>query len=81
MPALRSRCPVKELLVDAVSLTMRKLWRQLAAASNGWPVRPRRASNPRPVGVMAARLVVRDNLRHRLSIENEYLRQCHASAP
>ena len=65
-------------LVDAVSLTMRKLWRQLAALhGDGWPVLAGPRSNPRPVGVMAARLVVRDNLRHRLSIENEYLRQCH----
>lgn len=66
-------------IVQAMTLAVRQLWWQLALRSlrGGAGPRPtlrRMPSQPRPVGNMAASLVLRDNFRHRRAIERSYLR-------
>lgn len=60
--------------------TTRGLWRHLALLRGEvWPVIELSRPATARVGVMDARLVVRDNVKHRLSIENEYLREIRAA--
>ena len=66
-------------IVQAMTLAVRQLWWQLAVRSlrGGAGPRPtlrRMPSQPRPVGNVAASLVLRDNFRNRRAIERSYLR-------
>lgn len=60
--------------------TTRGLWRYLARLRGEvWPVAELSRPGVARAGMMDAKLVVRDNVRHRLSIENEYLREIRAA--
>jgi len=61
-------------LVSAISAEVEQLWRRVAWANLRWRWRPPVAqSSPKSLGLQDAALVVRDNLRHRFTIEEAYL--------
>ncbi len=66
-------------IVQAMTLAVRRLWWQLAvvglrARAGLLPTRRRTARQPAAVGGVAASLVLRDNFRHRHTIERAYLK-------